>query len=145
MSYNPNSQPQQPSPASHVGEASALAAPKKKHHGSDKRPREKIISVRVYDNERLKIEANAAAVDLCTSAYLRMLGTGQQRAQERRRPKPDMKEVGRLLGECGRIGGNIHQLLRHANFGDPPSRTELEAAGKEARALFAAVCKAFGI
>jgi len=123
----------------------AAALGKAKRHGSEKRQREKIISVRVYDNERLKIEANAASIDLCASAYLRMLGTGQRRAQERRRPHPDMKEVGRLLGECGRIGGNIHQLLRHANFGDPLSSAELEAAGKEARALFAAVFKALGV
>jgi hypothetical protein len=132
------------SPEPRPGEGAASSA-KKKRSGTEKRQREKIISVRVYAAERLKIEANAAAVDLCASSYLRMLGTAQQRSQERRRPNPDMKEVGRLLGECGRIGGNIHQLLRHANFGNPPSRSELEDAGKEARALFAAVCKAFGI
>jgi hypothetical protein len=74
-----------------------------------------------------------------------MLGTGEPRPTERRRPNPDMRDVGKLLGECGRIAGNIYQLVRAMNFGSLPDSAELEAAGKEARAFFAAVFKAFGI
>jgi hypothetical protein len=120
-------------------------ARKKKRSGSEKRQRDSIIGVRVYDHERAKIEAHAAAVDLCASSYLRVVGTGAQRASERRRPSPDMKLVAKLLAECGRIGGNVHQVTKRMNLGDIPRSAEMDAAGKEARALFAAALKALGL
>ena len=118
---------------------------KKKRSGSEKRQRESIIGVRVFDHERATIEAHAAAADLCASSFLRVLGTGEQRRFERRRPNPDMREVGRLLAECGRIGGNVHQVVKRMNLGDIPRSAEMDAAGKEARALFAAALKALGL
>jgi hypothetical protein len=113
--------------------------------GSEKRQRERIISVRVKEHERLKIEANAAAVDLCASSFLRVLGTGQQRPSERRRPNPDLRQVSKLLAEFGRVGGNVHQLVKEMNFGGIPRAAELEAAGREVRALVAAAIKALGL
>jgi mobilization protein NikA len=118
---------------------------KKGRSGSEKRQRADIISVRVKDHERLTIEANAAAVDLCASAFLRVIGTGQHRPNERRRPNPDMRQVGKLLAQCGRIGGNVHQLVKEMNFGGIPQADELQAAGREVRALVAATLKAFGL
>jgi len=118
---------------------------KKKRSGSETRQRDDVISVRVKPGERLKIEANAAAADLCASSFLRVLGTGAQRPRERRRPSPDMREVAKLLGECGRIGGNVHQITKRANLGEIPRSAEMDAAGREARALFAAAFKALGL
>ena len=118
---------------------------KKKRSGSEKRQRESIIGVRVFDHERATIEAHAAAVDLCASSFLRVLGTGEQRPRERRRPSPDMREVAKLLGECGRVGGNVHQITKRMNLGEIPRSAEMDAAGKEARALFAAALRALGL
>jgi hypothetical protein len=118
---------------------------KKSRSGSEKRQREVIISVRVKQHERLKIEANAAAVDLCASSFLRVIGTGQHRPNERRRPNPDMRQVGKLLAEFGRVGGNVHQLVKEMNFGGIPQSDELDAAGREVRALVASALKAFGL
>lgn len=127
--------------------AAAVKEPpqKKKRSGSETRQRASIIGVRVYDHERARIEAHAAAVDLCASSFLRVLGTGEQRAHERRRPSPDMREVAKLLGECGRVGGNVHQITKRMNLGEIPRSAEMDAAGKEARALFAAALKALGL
>lgn len=118
---------------------------KDSRRGSEKRRREDVISVRVLPDERLKIEANAAAVDLCASSFLRALGTGRQRPSERRRPNPDMRQVGKLLAEFGRVGGNVHQLVKAMNFGGIPRSAELDAAGREVRALVAAALKALGL
>ena len=136
----PKKQPVSPEPV-----VPAPRPRKQSRSGSEKRQRERIISVRVKDHERLKIEANAAAVDLCASSFLRVMGTGQHRPSERRRPNPDMRQVGKLLAECGRIGGNVHQLVKEMNFGGIPQADELDAAGREVRALVAAAIKALGL
>lgn len=118
-------------------------APKKKtRSGSEKRKRRAPISVRVDDGERAKIEANAAAVGLYASAFLRILGTGEQRPRERRRPSPDMKLLAHLMGQVGRIGGNLAQLLKLANRGDILPVNELPAAVHEARVFIADAQKA---
>ena len=116
---------------------------KKKRSGSATRQREKVISVRVYESERAKIEANAAAVDLCPSAYLRVAGTGDQRPREHRRPTPDMTLLAQAMAQVGRIGGNLAQLLKLANRGDLiTANDDLDGAVGEARAFIADAQKA---
>jgi len=97
----------------------------KKRSGSEKRQRESVISVRVHDSERLKIEANAAAVQLCASTFLRTLGTGEQRRHERRRPLPELKPFTQALGKFGIHMSNAHQLLKLANRGEIVGADEL--------------------
>jgi hypothetical protein len=115
---------------------------KKKRSGSEKRQRAKPISVRVNDDERAKIEANAAAADLCPSAYLRVAGTGTQRSSERRRPTVDMTLLAQAMAQVGRIGGNLAQFLRLANRGEIVAANDLDAAVQEARAFIAEAQKA---
>jgi hypothetical protein len=109
----------------------AQPAPKKRRSGSEKRQRQAPpISVRVTDTERAKIEANAAALDLCASAFLRTLGTGQERAKERRRPMPELKPFTQAMGRLGIYASNAHQLLKLANRGDIVHPDELSEACK---------------
>jgi hypothetical protein len=103
---------------------------KKKVSGSEKRQRQSIIGVRVYDDERAKIEANAAAVDLCGSTFLRVLGTGEARPHERRRPRPELKPFTQAMGRLGIYASNAHQLLKLANRGEIPYVEELREAAK---------------
>ena len=108
--------------------------PRKKRSGSEKRKRQAPpISVRVTDSERAKIEANAAAVDLCASAFLRTLGTGQPRARERRRPMPELKPFAQAMGRLGIYASNAHQLLKLANRGEIVLPDELAEASKKLR------------
>lgn len=115
---------------------------KKKRSGSAKRQRESLIGVRVRDDERAKIEANAAAADLCPSAYLRVAGTGEPRPHERRRPTPDITLLAQAMAQVGRIGGNLAQFLRLANRGEIVAANDLDAAVQEARAFIAEAQKA---
>jgi hypothetical protein len=98
---------------------------KKKRSGSETRQRQSIIGVRVYDDERARIDANASAADLCASSYLRVLGTSEQRARERRRPLPELKPFTRAMGRFGIYMSNHHQLLKLANRGEIPEVEEL--------------------
>jgi hypothetical protein len=97
----------------------------KKRRGSETRRRQKIISVRCYEEEAARIDANAAAAGLRASGFLRILGTGEQRSHERRRPLPGEAELARLRGEAGHVGGNLAQLLRLANRGEIVQPDEL--------------------
>jgi len=115
---------------------------KKRRSGSAKRQKQSIIGVRVRDDERAKIEANAAAADLCPSAYLRVAGTGAPRAHERRRPTPDMTLLAQAMAQVGRIGGNLAQLLKLANRGEIVAANDLDDAVDEARAFIADAQKA---
>lgn len=126
MSDNLSYEPQgQPSPGSNPGAGATPPRPNKTRHGSEKRQRERIIGVRCKEREAAIIEANAAAVDLCASAFLRTLGTGQQRSHERRRPLPELKPFVQAFGKLGIHTSNAHQLLKLANRGEIPDVQEL--------------------
>lgn len=111
----------------------ATPRPKDKRRGSEKRQREKIISVRCKESEAALIEANAAALDLCGSAFLRMLGTGQRRPHERRRPLPELLPFTKAMGRLGIYASNAHQLLKLANHGDIVHDEELQEAARSLR------------
>jgi hypothetical protein len=133
MSNNPRpAQHEPPSPGLHPGESAAPAA-KKKRRGSEKRQREKIISVRCKDSEAALIEANAAAVDLCASAFLRTLGTGRPRSQERRRRLPELLPFTQAMGRLGIYASNAYQLLKLANRGEVVFDDDLREAAQELR------------
>jgi hypothetical protein len=122
--------PGPPSPGSSPVEG-VRVPPKKKRSGSESRKRQSPISVRVDDAERAKIEASAAAVHLCASAFLRTLGTGQPRPRERRRPLPELKPFAQAMGRLGIYASNQHQLLKLANRGEIVATDELAEASKK--------------
>jgi hypothetical protein len=115
---------------------------KKRRSGSSKRRRERVISVRCHEHEAALIEANAAAVDLSPSAFLRAAGTGHQRPRERRPPLADAVLLTQNMAYVGRIGGNLAQLLKLANRGEFVAPDDLAPAVREARAFIANAQKA---
>ena len=117
----------------------------RKRSGSEKRKRQPRVILRVSPEERAEMRANAAAVGLSLSSFIRSATTTRQRTRAVRRTSPDMRLVAQLLGQCGRIGGNIYQLVRGMNLGDIPHSHELDAAGKEARAFLTAAREALGL
>jgi hypothetical protein len=133
MSHNPRpAQHEPPSPGLHPGEG-ATPPPRKKRRGSEKRQREKVISVRCKESEATLIAANAAAVDLCASAFLRTLGTGRPRSQERRRPLPELLPFTQAMGRLGIYASNAYQLLKLANRGEVIYDNELHEAAAQLR------------
>jgi hypothetical protein len=104
-----------------------------KRKSSESRRRQKIISVRCYEEEAVQIDANAAAAGFRASGFLRILGTGEQRPHERRRPLPGEAELARLRSEAGHVGGNLAQLLRRVNRGEMVQPDELADAMKAVR------------
>ena len=116
--------------------------PRVKRSGSENRKRHPRVYSRVSDEELAKIESDAAAQGMSVGAYLRWLAIDRPQTRTVRRPLADVTLLAQMKGQVGRIGGNIHQLLRMANRGEIPLVEELADAGKEARDFLAAAHEA---
>lgn len=104
------------------------AAPKAKPY-----PR---INFRVSDAELLKIEADAAAQGLKTGAYIRWLAIDRPETRPQRRPFPAEVLLRQLKGEAGKVDGNLAQLLKLVNRGEPVPVEDLAAAANAVRDFF---------
>jgi len=116
--------------------------PKETRSGSERRVRDYVIKFRAKEEERAEILANAAATGYSVGSFLRSLAITRPRTRAVRRPLADAALLTQVLGQLGRIGGNVHQLVKLANRGEIPWPEELEAAGKKLDAAAEAVEKA---
>jgi len=97
--------------------------------GSDKRQRNRRITLRYTDDEFNRIAAKADRAGLAVAAFLRASALdGDAGPRARRRPPVDHKALRQLLGECGRVGNNIHQIARRLNMDGTFDHPELQAA-----------------
>lgn len=99
--------------------------------GSENRQRHPRVYSRVSEAEHAKIESDAAAHGMSVGAYLRWLAIDKPQTRAVRRPLADVRLLAQMKGQVGRIGGNIHQLLRLANRGDIPWTEELAIAAED--------------
>jgi len=106
--------------------------------GSEKRQRHPRVYSRVTVAERDKIETDAAAHGMSVGGYLRWLALERPQTRAVRRPLADVRLLAQIKGQVGRLGGNIHQLLRLANRGEIPWSEELAVAAKEVGDFLAA-------
>lgn len=76
--------------------------------------------MRLSADERAQLEAAAERAGLTLAAYMRhqCLGTAGPRAQ--RRPPVERAALAQLLGQLGKVGGNLNQVARALNRGDAP-------------------------
>lgn len=86
---------------------------------------------RVTDAERRKIERDAAEFGMSVGGYLRWLAIVNPETRPVRRPLADVVLLSQIKGQVGRLGGNLHQLLRLANRGEIPWTEEVAVAAKE--------------
>jgi hypothetical protein len=128
--YPRHEPPIAPLPGSEARDGAA-SPPKKSRSGSEKRQRSGLIPVRCNALEAEMIRANAAAVRLRPSGFLRMLGTGRQRPNERRPSLPELAPFQKAYGKLAIACSNVHQLLRLANRGEYPDIEEVRDTHRE--------------
>jgi hypothetical protein len=85
--------------------------------GSEKRVRDKVLPIRLSAEERAKIEQAAERAGLAAGSYARQTLLGAPAPRQVRRPMVEKQELARLLGELGKIGGNLNQLAKASNQG----------------------------
>jgi hypothetical protein len=94
------------------------------------------INFRVSDAELVKIEAAAAAQGLKVGGYVRWLAIERPTTRAQRRPFPAEVLLRQLKGEAGKVDGNLAQLLKLANRGEPVPVEDLAAAANAVRDFF---------
>ncbi len=114
------------------------------NHGSEKRQRTKLLAIRVTPEEYALVNDQAARAGLATGSYVRDLVLGAPAPRQVRRPPVERKELARLLGALGHVGGNLNQLAHHANAGMPEERSAVASAFDDLRAMRDAVLAALG-
>ena len=112
--------------------------------GSDKRQRTKRHTDRYTTDEFNRIAEKADRAGLSFSAFVResLLGDAGPRAQ-RRRPA-DHKALLRILGQFGKVGGNVNQIARATHSGDQASSAELKEIRRALEDIRKALYEALG-
>ena len=93
--------------------------------GSEKRARDRHITIRLTSHERARIDADAERAGLTSGSYARHLLLGAGTPRQIRRPPIERQELARLLGELGHVGSNLNQIAREANQGSGIDRIGL--------------------
>ena len=101
-------------------------APKKS--GSDNRQKQRIINFRATEEEHTAVEEAAQAAGLTLGSYVRTTLLTTPKTRTRRRARADVAALAKLIAELNRVGGNINQLARSANYGNPPEGAWLREA-----------------
>jgi len=94
-------------------------------HGSEKRVRDKHLTVRLSPEERATIDQAAERSGLTAGSYARQAVLGAPTPRQVRRPPVERQELARLLGEIGHVGGNLNQIARGVNCGNGIDAFEL--------------------
>ena len=113
-------------------------------HGTEKRVRSSHLTVRLSQDERAAIEAAADKAGLTAGSYARQAMLGAPQPRQVRRPPVERKELARLLGEIGKVGGNLNQLTKAVHTGVLIYEGELDAALAGIIEVRNAILKALG-
>ena len=126
-------------------EGDAIAEPVlPRRSGSEKRQRSTLLAIRLTADERALIEARAERAGLTAASYARQALFDTPPPRQVRRPPVERRELSRLLGEIGHVGGNLNQLAHAANTGVPTDRTALLTILKSLVEVRNAILEALG-
>jgi hypothetical protein len=85
--------------------------------GTEKRVRTSHLTIRLAPDERVKIDEAANSNGLMPGSYARQVLLGGPTPRPVKRRPIDRRELVRLLGELGHIGGNLNQIAKSMNTG----------------------------
>ena len=113
-------------------------------HGSEKRVRDKHLTIRFSPEERALVDEAADRAGLTPGSYARQVLLGAPAPRQVRRPPIERRDLARLLGEIGHVGGNLNQIARVANIGEEVDAAELSAMLADLAVVREAILKALG-
>ena len=110
---------------------------------SETRQRTKGVYIRLTPSELERLDSLAQAAGLKRAAYTRQKALGDAGPRAQPQPRADRRELATVLGQVGKIGGNLNQLAHKANidgFGavDPDALKEAMASISDMRAALLA-------
>ena len=113
-------------------------------HGSEKRVRDKHLTIRFSPDERASIDQAADRSGLTPGSYARQVLLGAPAPRQVRRPPIERRELARLLGELGHVGSNLNQIARLGNVGEDIDAVELATVIADLATVREAILKALG-
>ena len=111
---------------------------------SEKRERDKRLTVRFNDQEYLALQDYADRAGLSLSGFLRHTTLNTKPPRQSYRPVKDHEKLALLLASIGRIGNNINQLAYVANTGSWPEHQNLDEACADIRRIRDILIQALG-
>jgi hypothetical protein len=112
--------------------------------GSEKRARTTHLTIRLTPDERAAIEAAADRASLTAGSYAREVLLGAPPPRQVRRPVVEKQLLAKLLGELGKVGGNLNQLAKATNQGFVVYQNEILVALGGLRLVRDAIMNALG-
>ena len=127
-----------------MSEPTAPVGTSRKRSGSENRARGGVVAFRVSAEERAELEEKAELSGLSLGSYVRQCVLTAPKTRTVRRPPIEQKLLAQLLGQLGKAGGNIHQILKHMNFGAGVMHSELRSALVSFEEAAGAIMEAMG-
>jgi Bacterial mobilisation protein (MobC) len=112
--------------------------------GSEKRQRTAQLKIRLSASELDALQKLADSAGLSVAGFVRSVSLGTQPPKQSRKPLPEARELSRIYGQIGHIGGNINQLAKIANLGGWPSVDEINEVRQQVLWMRQILMKAFG-
>jgi hypothetical protein len=112
--------------------------------GTEKRARNRHITIRLTEDERATVDAAAADAGLTPGSYVRQVVLGAPVPRQGKRRPAEKAELVRLLAEVGKIGSNINQLAHRANSGNTVGAKEMATALAGLHKMRASLLRALG-
>ena len=120
------------------------AQAKQKRSGSETRQATARVTIRLTPKERDQLAEWANSAGLACGSYARAKLFAGQPIRAVRTPPVERKALAQLLAQLSRLNGNVYQISRVANFGEPYAPEELSQALKDITELRSAVLSALG-
>ena len=92
---------------------------KRRRSGSETRKRGKPRSIRFTPEEDQRIAEMEEATGLAFAAMVRHALFNTPLPRGTRKPSVEVKAIAQLLGQLGKIGGNVNQIAKRANMERP--------------------------
>ncbi len=122
----------------------AATTSRKSRSGSNTRQRGRRITFRLTEAENAAVELAAERTGLTIASYARERVVDAPQTRSRRRPSVEVESLAKAVAQLGRVGGNLHQIAKHLNFGEVEHAADLPAALREFREVVAMLMAAGG-
>ncbi|MBF0554852.1 MAG: plasmid mobilization relaxosome protein MobC [Nitrospirae bacterium] len=101
---------------------------KAKQSGSEKRQRYLYVKARVTPEERDQVDKAAEREGLSIGSFIRSRALAAPTTRAIRRPPIQAALLSKLLGQLGKIGGNLNQIAFRLNTGATVLHSEIDIA-----------------
>jgi hypothetical protein len=118
---------------------------RKRRSGSETRQKQHWKSFRLSAEENTQLVEYADRAGLTVGSYIRGAVLQKPKTRQMRKPPFDRVLLAQTMGQIQKAGVNLHQLVKHLNFGGmPEAETEYKAALIDFRASISALMVALG-